>query len=127
MSVLNKLPESGCLIYGFFLLWVGFLLGIPGIIWGEDAVIGSGIAGMTAAMAIPVILEQFKISFAKDYPLTTIHLCYTFVYCIAMSIYVIGGEDAELFISSMFGIGALLLSFIVDSVFYEKDYNKKSR
>ena len=120
MSILKKLPESGCLIYGLFLLWVGILVGIPGIIWDESAVNGSGIAGLITAFVIPVMLEQFKVSFVKDYPLTAIHLYYTFAYCIAMTIYVIGGEDAELFVSSMFGIGALLISFMVDSIFYVK-------
>lgn len=118
MSIMKKLPESGCLIYGFFLLWVGVLLGIPALIWSESAVNGSGIAGMIAAIAIPVMLEQFKISFVKDYPLTTIHLCYTFAFSIAMTIYVIGGEDAELFISAVFGIVALLISFVVDLIYY---------
>lgn len=116
MSVLKKLPKSGCVIYGLFLLWVGILMGIPAIIWDESAVNGSGIAGLVAAIVIPVMLKQFDINFVKDYPLTIIHLCYTFAFSIAMTIYVIDGEDAELFISSMFGIVALLISFVVDLI-----------
>lgn len=121
MSILKRLPKSGCLLYGLFLLWVGTLMGIPAIIWDESAVNGSGITGLLAALVIPVMLDQFKISFVKDYPLTTIHLCYTFAFSIAMAIYVIGGEDAELFISAVFGIVALLISFVVDLIFYREN------
>lgn len=95
-------------------------MGIPGIIWDESAVNGSGLAGLIVAIVIPVLLEQFEVSFVKDYPLTTIHLCYTFAYSITMTIYVISGEDAELFVSAMFGIAALLISFVVDLIYYGK-------
>lgn len=119
MSILNKFPESGCLLYGIFLLWLGVLCGIPSIIWDEYAINGSSLAGTIAAMVIPIILNEFKLSFVKDYPLTAIHLCYSIVFCITMTIYVIGGEDAELFVSSMVGVAALLISFIVDLIYYK--------
>lgn len=125
MSILKKLPESGCLIYGFFLLWIGIIWGIPTLIWDESAVNGSGIAGMCAAMVIPVFLNEGKNHFVRGYPLTTGHLCYVFSYAIAMSIYIIRGEDEELFVSILFGIGALLISFIIDLIHYEQETHEQ--
>ena len=123
MSILKKLPESGCLLMGIILLWIGIIWGIPALIWDESAVNGSGLAGMCAFMIIPIMMGSFKNAFVRDYPLTTGHLCYVFAYAIAMSIYIIRGEDEELFFSILFGIGALLISFIVDNIFYIKSKN----
>lgn len=106
---------------GIFLIWVGILVGVPALIWDESAVNWSGMAGLVAAMMLPVMLESFGLPFAEDYPLTTMHLCYVAVFSAALCVYVIGGEDGELFVSTMFGVAALIISFVVDNVFYKKD------
>ena len=122
MSILKKIGDNpkGGIIYCAVLTWIGIIVGIPSIIWSESSVGLCGIVAICVTFYLTV-LDQFDIPFVKDYPLTFLHLCYIIVYSIALAISVIVGSDAELFASAMFGIGALLISFIVDIIFQEKD------
>lgn len=95
MSVLKRLLENGCLIYGLFLLWLGIVVGIPCIIFDTKQV------GITSCIAVSIGMYTMAISgeakehtFKKDFSYTYSHFWMFLAYAVG-GMFTIGFGDID--------------------------------
>ena len=122
MSVFSHHESSECSATIGFFLWMGIMIGIPSMIWG-DGVVVPAVVGISFILTLTALITEEKNDIMKYFPLSVMHIVYLLGYATTMCITIAINASTEGAASVIFPIAAVAISFAVDLIYYVKGDN----